>query len=868
MDGFLSGLVCGGLFLFLPVAGVAVAALVSATGTRREVARLQNDLAELQGRVLRAAPSAAETGGRRSVGAAAPSEVAPPAPAAASSEVEASPAAESAPAAAAAVAPAAAAPPRPSSPLPGPPAPPFDLGRFVERAAIWAFAGLGGLLLVIAVLFGLREAIAAGWFGPVARFAGAVAVGLGAWLVGELLHWRRYATPAAALSGAGAAILYAALFSAHSRWGLVGQTPAFVSMAGVSAVAMLLAERRDSRFVAVLAMLGGYATPILLSTGENRAVAFFGYLALVDAGLLLVARRRHWPEFVALSGGATLLLYLGWMASFRAPDQVPVGLGAAAALGGMYLLLARGADDSLRARLGAFSAVGTALVLWLVATLAFATPTDPLRFDPISSRQLTWNLGTTAWMGAVWVIAGALVLPLLLRKNLVTRGLAAGVTAFGAAAVIVAWVAAGEPRWEVAVAVGVSASLLSWGAAGAWGGGAMLASVSLATGAAAVASPVPAGLLVPLVLGLAASALVGTFRTGSRLPLVALATAGALPLYGRLSARFDDGEAGPLALATAAIYLCCAVLPLLLPRRADLPGAIASAAAPLTLGLPLLGLWRHAMGTELDGVLPVLLGANALAGALVLVRSARSALAEREVALLLAVTLAAAAVAVPLQLDRAWLTVGWAILVTLLAGVHRRVKSPLFVATAAILGVAVAVRLLLNPYALEYGRGDGPIILNWTLYTWGIPTVCLLLAARWFEVGWLKIGLRTIAILTGFALVNLEVAHAFAHDDTLSFHSEQLGQEMVRSISWGVYGLGLILVGIRNRSRAVRIGGLAFAVLAAGKVFAVDMWSLEGFARVGAFGGLAVTLLAAAVAFAWLARKDEATEKSGPETSR
>ena len=859
MDDFLSGLVCGGVLLFLPLAALAVAAFLTARRTHAELEELRLAMTEVQ-RQLRAGGAPA---GASSLGVRPPAVASSPAPA---PSPEASPAAASTPAASAPP-PAASAPPPapPRSPAP-PPAPPIELGKLIERGAIWAFAGLGGLLLVIAVLFGLREAIAAGWFGPVARFAGAVFVGLGAWFVGELLHWRKYETPAAALSGAGAAILYAALFAAHSRWGLMSATPAFVCMAGVSAVAMFLAERRSSRFVALLAMAGGYATPILLSSGENRAVAFFSYLTVLNAGLLVVARRRRWPEFVFGSGLVTLLLYLGWTVAYRAPDQVPVGLAAAGVFTTLFLLAARGMGSGWQEQARAISGVGAALLMWLCGTLAFGTPTDPARHDPASYAPLSWDLGSTAWMGAAWLLVGVVALPLITRKSLPVRLASSAAVGLGAFVFLVSWALAGEGRWEVVVPTAIALSFVGWFSGAGRGGAVITLAVLGAVGFAALVEPVPAGLLAPLIGGLTVSVMLAAWREGTRLPLLAMATLGVVPLYGGLLSRVDDGEAGPLALAVMCVYVATAVFPLLRARPGDLAGAATSAVAPITLAYPLYLLWHVALGTDVDGLLPLVLGVNTLLGALVLVRASAKARFEREVALLVAVTLTGVAVAVPLQLDRAWLTVGWALLVALLGLVHRRLRHPLFVAFATALALAVSARLLLNPYALGYGRGDGPFIFNWTLYTWGIPTVCLLLAARWFDVGWLKVGLRTAAVLTGFALVNLEVAHAFARDHELSFRSEQLGQEMVRSISWGAYGLMLIILGIRNRSRAVRLGGLAFAVAAAGKVFAVDMWSLDGFARVGAFGGLAITLLAAAVAFAWLARSDDAAEKSKSET--
>ena len=42
-------------------------------------------------------------------------------------------------------------------------------------------------------------------------------------------------------------------------------------------------------------MMGGFATPALLSTGENRPIGLFSYLLLLNAGLAWVAYKKRWP---------------------------------------------------------------------------------------------------------------------------------------------------------------------------------------------------------------------------------------------------------------------------------------------------------------------------------------------------------------------------------------------------------------------------------------------------------------------------------------------------------------------------------------------------------------------------------------------
>ena len=70
----------------------------------------------------------------------------------------------------------------------------------------------------------------------------------------------------------------------------------FALMLIVTAVAVLLSIRRDSIFIALLGLLGGFATPALLSTGENRPIGLFGYLLLLNIGLAWVASMKRWPR--------------------------------------------------------------------------------------------------------------------------------------------------------------------------------------------------------------------------------------------------------------------------------------------------------------------------------------------------------------------------------------------------------------------------------------------------------------------------------------------------------------------------------------------------------------------------------------------
>jgi uncharacterized membrane protein len=201
--------------------------------------------------------------------------------------------------------------------------------------------------------------------------------------------------------------------------------------------------------------------------------------------------------------------------------------------------------------------------------------------------------------------------------------------------------------------------------------------------------------------------------------------------------------------------------------------------------------------------------------------------------------------------------VAWALEAAALAWLARRLAHPLLPVGVMVLATAVSIRLCLNPWALEYGDTTGPLLLNWTLYTWGVPLVSLLAAARGLRVGDNSLEIRRLgpgllilmAIAVGFALVNVQVSHAFQDAGPVELGGHGLLQGMVRSIAWASYGMLVLIAGLRGEGRSVRLVGFGIVMLAAAKVFAFDLWDLSGFVRVGSLLGLGVSLLLAAFLF-------------------
>ena len=228
--------------------------------------------------------------------------------------------------------PAPPTPPRPPRREPPPPEPPpapafaIDWEAFV---GVKLFSAIAGIALVLAAIFFLRYSIEQGWLGPPIRVAIGVIVATALLVVCELKAARKYEVTANALDAASIAILFATFYAAHSLWDLIGPPVTFGLLILVTVLAVLLSIRHESRFIAVLGLLGGFATPALLSTGENRPISLFTYLMLLNAGLAWVAFKKGWPLLTILTLILTVIYQWGWVFKFLTTNtnQVSLAMG-------------------------------------------------------------------------------------------------------------------------------------------------------------------------------------------------------------------------------------------------------------------------------------------------------------------------------------------------------------------------------------------------------------------------------------------------------------------------------------------------------------------------------------------------------------
>jgi uncharacterized membrane protein len=181
-------------------------------------------------------------------------------------------------------------PPRPptttSPPVFEPPTEPTPKINWEQFVGVKGFAWVGGLALFLGVVFFVKYSFDNNLVPPVLRVTIGFLVGLGLLVGGVVMPRKRFPVLSQTLCATGVVILYSVTFACRSiyHFDFFGPIPTFLLMALITTTAFLLAIRLNALVVAILGMLGGFLTPVLLSTGQDNPLGLFGYIAIVNAG--------------------------------------------------------------------------------------------------------------------------------------------------------------------------------------------------------------------------------------------------------------------------------------------------------------------------------------------------------------------------------------------------------------------------------------------------------------------------------------------------------------------------------------------------------------------------------------------------------
>ena len=195
------------------------------------------------------------------------------------------------------------------------------------------FAIIGALALTIGAGFFLKLAFDNDWIGPIGRISLGIAAGIALLAAGEYSrrHVPLWSQP---VTAAGIGILYLSIYAAFGLYELILPLPAFLFLALVVVLSVLLALRYESLVIALLGIVGAFITPVLLGRDLPDPRLVLVYILVIDLGILGVSTFRNWRWFTMVGLAGSYGLFALWLDQFPSQEVLPVHF----ALTGVFLV--------------------------------------------------------------------------------------------------------------------------------------------------------------------------------------------------------------------------------------------------------------------------------------------------------------------------------------------------------------------------------------------------------------------------------------------------------------------------------------------------------------------------------------------------
>jgi len=724
----------------------------------------------------------------------------------------------------------------------------------LREGAVGAFAWIAGLALVLAavVLFSSAGQESA-WIASLLGLSAGIAL-----LVVSQFIAAKYPAVANVLAGTAIGVLYATIYAMHVRWGLLPLVVMIIAMLLVSAAAIYIALRRDSAFVVVAALIGGFLTPAL-SPGD--ALPRFSYLLIVTAAVVWIARKKQWPALAAIAVVLSAIYQWMWVLDSMTVSQVALAatiFAAFAIVGTLPLWYGRRDERSPRFE---WIAVAAAHLPLLFAIYVASQTNYAAQYNVLFAFLLLIDAGLLAlvwrggpkWLHAAGGIATLLTFIIWLRVSyapsswpelLVWLALFIGLylvkaTPFaGLLFAVFIGIAIREPaHWQAIVAAMlvllavVVVVTLKYG---------QPFTAAIAIGFSSVAlmmlHPPLYTLIVLHVLLFAALFAVAWISGRHVLAILAVPFLVGMVITAYSPAAWTQYSATTLLYIAALPYLLFIAYPLFLGARAKSSLAPYTAAALASLVLLLIA-WT----TPLAGVVALV---EAVLMAVLLWRALKLEPREPRVTLLLTLTLALSDLAIALLLPKPWTVTLFALSVVVLVWLFLRVRHPLLLLWATGLAGFVFFRLAFDGDL--FGGG-------WHYLVYAVCGGAMFAAAYLIRIEnpLLQRVFSVACLFELWFLINIVIANCYHSSNgavVFDFVTSSAAESALYTIAWAVIATGLLILSYLIRWPAARGAALSLLLAAIAKSVFSDLSHLPPATLVAALVALGGSLAVVAIA--------------------
>ena len=176
-------------------------------------------------------------------------------------------------------------------------------GNIIAKVAI--------VILFLGLSYLFKYSIEHDYISPEIRILGALLLGIGLLAAGWKLRFKRQIY-ALILQGGAIAVLYLTIFAGYKLYELVPALLTFVFLVVICSTTILFAILQRAMSLAIIACVGGYVTPILLSDGSGNHIALFSYYLIISTVILVISITQSWRILNLLGFLFTFVVSLAW----------------------------------------------------------------------------------------------------------------------------------------------------------------------------------------------------------------------------------------------------------------------------------------------------------------------------------------------------------------------------------------------------------------------------------------------------------------------------------------------------------------------------------------------------------------------------
>ena len=184
-----------------------------------------------------------------------------------------------------------------------------DAEKFIGENLI---SKIGILILVLGISFFVKFAIDNEWINEIGR------VGIGFLSGGILLGFahklqKNYKAFSSILVSGAITVFYFIITYAFKEYELFSQTTTFILLVLITIFSIAISILYDRKELGVLSLIGGFAVPVLASTGSGNYVVLFSYLLILNIGFLVLSIKKKWFIINILTFVFTHFFFIGWI---------------------------------------------------------------------------------------------------------------------------------------------------------------------------------------------------------------------------------------------------------------------------------------------------------------------------------------------------------------------------------------------------------------------------------------------------------------------------------------------------------------------------------------------------------------------------